>query len=377
MYSSCLSCGGSLGGNHELEALPVGERIAFDPSKGRLWVICRLCDRWNLVPIEDRWEAVEACERLFRGTRLRFSTDHVGLAYLSSGLALVRIGPALKPEIAAWRYGQYLRRWLPAARSESIRSAGRRLGDLVDRSTAAVAARMGVRRNYDLAMWIRLRHRPNRIVVLSAGGDGGLVVRARHLELTELLRPDPGQGWLLRLVHDGGTSLISGDPGLALAGKLLARLNGGGAPEAAIRYAVNKLEDAANPDGYFARVAAIAMRYCWGRLRVESSTALADLPATDSERLALSLTKRSFWGRGGFGSEPSTPLPRLPLVDRLALEMAANEDSERRALQGELAVLETQWREAESLAAISDSLWYQMPTFRCPPRGGAAVPAAS
>jgi hypothetical protein len=43
-------------------------------------------------------------------------------------------------------------------------------------------------------------------------------------------------------------------------------------------------------------------------------------------------------------------------VDRLALEMAANEDSERRAMEGELAELEAAWREAEEIAAIADNL---------------------
>jgi hypothetical protein len=41
---------------------------------------------------------------------------------------------------------------------------------------------------------------------------------------------------------------------------------------------------------------------------------------------------------------------------RLALEMAAHEEQERRALEGELALLETAWKEAEEVAAISDSL---------------------
>jgi hypothetical protein len=36
--------------------------------------------------------------------------------------------------------------------------------------------------------------------------------------------------------------------------------------------------------------------------------------------------------------------------------MAAHEDTERRALEGELAALEAAWREAEEIAAISDNL---------------------
>jgi len=41
---------------------------------------------------------------------------------------------------------------------------------------------------------------------------------------------------------------------------------------------------------------------------------------------------------------------------RLALEMAAHEETERRALEGELAALEAVWREAEEIAAIADEL---------------------
>lgn len=41
---------------------------------------------------------------------------------------------------------------------------------------------------------------------------------------------------------------------------------------------------------------------------------------------------------------------------RLAPEMAANEEAERRALEGETALLEQEWREAEELAAIADDL---------------------
>jgi hypothetical protein len=48
----------------------------------------------------------------------------------------------------------------------------------------------------------------------------------------------------------------------------------------------------------------------------------------------------------------STAKPML----RIALEIAANEEVERRALQGELTVLEREWSQAEELAKISDDL---------------------
>src|SRR3982751_6632500 len=105
MFSTCIFCHSGLGANDAVEHFPVGRRLAFDAARGRLWVVCRECERWNLTPLEERWEAIEECERLFSSTRLRVSTDNIGLAKLREGLELVRIGNALRPEMAAWRYG--------------------------------------------------------------------------------------------------------------------------------------------------------------------------------------------------------------------------------------------------------------------------------
>ena len=91
MYSTCIFCNRSLGTNESIEIFPIGRRIAFDGAKGRLWVICRRCERWNLSPLEIRWEVIEECERRFRDTRLRVSTDNIGMARLRDGLELVRL----------------------------------------------------------------------------------------------------------------------------------------------------------------------------------------------------------------------------------------------------------------------------------------------
>src|SRR3982750_2389857 len=105
MYRTCLFCAGDLGHNEAIEHFPVGRRLAFDAARGRLWVVCRSCERWNLTPLEERWEAIEQCERLFSSTRLKVSTDNIGLSRLREGLELVRIGSPQRPEMAAWRYG--------------------------------------------------------------------------------------------------------------------------------------------------------------------------------------------------------------------------------------------------------------------------------
>jgi hypothetical protein len=54
----------------------------------------------------------------------------------------------------------------------------------------------------------------------------------------------------------------------------------------------------------------------------------------------------------------------LPGGDRLALEMWLNEDIERIWLEGELKLLEREWREAEELAKFSDNLQHEGPGER-------------
>src|SRR5687768_12092131 len=105
MYASCLFCNGDLGRNQALEHFPAGRRLAYDAVRGRPWLVCRHCERWNLTPLEEGWEAIEECVRLYPATRLRVSTDNIGLARLREGLELVRIGRRHRPECAAWRYG--------------------------------------------------------------------------------------------------------------------------------------------------------------------------------------------------------------------------------------------------------------------------------
>jgi len=110
MYRHCIYCSAGLGGNEAIEHFPVGRQVAFDPEKGRLWAICAKCARWNLAPIEERWEAVEEAETRFSASRMRVHRENIGLARLADGTRLVRIGRALPREMAAWRYGEQLRR---------------------------------------------------------------------------------------------------------------------------------------------------------------------------------------------------------------------------------------------------------------------------
>lgn len=357
MYATCLFCNTHLGTNDDVPACPVGRRLAFDPAKGRLWVVCRRCTRWNLTPLEERWEALDRCEQLFRGTRLRFSTDNIGLAQLRSGVELVRVGPALFPEIAAWRYGGRLCMAVAVDGSDGLaRRGGRFVARQAGRALAAYAAALGL--SDETLLRMRTLGRDGTVLARGTSEHGTpVLIRYRHLRYAELVRPERDHPWRLVVRHDDGVATLAEGASLRTAAKLLATLNRGAASSADVRSATAKLDDAGDPGGYFSRVAALALRTSWGRFPDAPDTGgslLAGLPF--AERLAVQLANRSFWARGGTGSEPRTPLYRLPVVDRLALEMAANEDAERRALAGELAALREAWKEAEEIAAIADEL---------------------
>jgi hypothetical protein len=103
----CMFC------DHELEPIsPDGvlakARVAFDPWLGRLWQVCSACSRWNIVPLEDRWDALEQCDRLARDeAKLVLRTEHLSLLSARRG-QLIRVGEAPRVEIADWRYSSRL-----------------------------------------------------------------------------------------------------------------------------------------------------------------------------------------------------------------------------------------------------------------------------
>ena len=359
MYTSCLFCHTDLGANHHLTTFPVGRRLAYDPKKGRLWVICTRCGRWNLTPLEERWEAIDDGERLFRGTRLRMSTDNIGLARFRGGFELVRIGPAMLPEIASWRYGTRLVRLEPEETDvrPSLFIRGARL---IARATAGALVGYAHAVGFSDDAILRMRtFRRERGVLLRSNDEYGhpIVVRYAHLGAAELVRPERDAPWQLKLQHDTGVATLAQSSALRVAGKMLATLNVGVATQAEVQHAIAKLDDAGDPEGYFTRVASLAMRTSWGRFPDAQDEVEVQPRGSFSETLALRLANRSFWGRGGTGSDEQTPLFRLPAVDRLALEMAANEDIERRALLGELDSLHAAWKDAEEIAAIADEMF--------------------
>jgi hypothetical protein len=310
MYSTCLFCHGPLGGNEALETFSVGRRIAFDPDKGRLWVVCLRCRRWNLSPIEERWEAVEEADRQFRESNVRVSTTNIGLARRPDGTDLVRIGDAQRSELSVWRYGDQFR-W---RRRKQYIYGGALIAVAVPvvmtgayGALAAAVPAGGLL--FQLPNWIHHAYMRYGVVARAASTDGATaVIRGKHVTSADIQLTDSGPRLTVR--SDRGLLELVDQEALTVTGPLLTRINLGGANRKTVDLAVERIERAGGTESIFSRVA-------------------YELP-----------------GR----------LSSLPPWARFALEMATQEENERRAMEGELQELEAAWREAEEVAAISDRL---------------------
>src|SRR3989454_7324925 len=104
MFSSCVFCNASFDGDGGPSGLGVGRRIAFDEWKGRLWVVCPRCSRWNLTPFDDRLERIEAVARAARLGRIAASTQQ-GALIRWGRYDLVRVGEPPRVGLGARRYG--------------------------------------------------------------------------------------------------------------------------------------------------------------------------------------------------------------------------------------------------------------------------------
>jgi hypothetical protein len=343
VYSTCLFCHASLGTNEVIEHFLIGRRLAFDAGKGRLWVVCDACERWNLTPLDERWEAIEECEREFRASRLRVSTDNVGLARLREGLTLVRIGAPQRPELAAWRYGDQFgrrrNRYLMGFAAASAVVAGVIVAgpitgvisggvvQLINVGAMISAYRTRARVTVDGEQYPLTARSLAKVMLLPDGRSG--------FELEIPYRTPPGTrvnilyvGAATALAPPQPTVIARGDEALAAARILLPRLNARGGTAATVRDAVDVLERTPSAHDLFLRAA-----------------------QPNQKRSIL-------YSRVGSRShDVHFPLVQLPAAQRLALEMSLHEEDERRALEGELTVLETRWKEAEEIAAISDDMF--------------------
>ena len=153
-----------------------------------------------------------------------------------------------------------------------------------------------------------------------------------------MLPPNGSAPWGLRISHrnnqadavpwwryakDRDTTDIRGEEAVRVAAQLLPRLNSQGASGRVVKRAIALAVENHDPLGAFSDAAHLAVR---------KQSSLRD------------------FGKVGL-------ISRMPAEMRLALEMISHEDAERRALEGELHVLEEAWKEAEEIAAISDDMF--------------------
>jgi len=319
MYRKCLVCGRDFAFNDSLEHLDRGRRVAYDPARGRLWLICRACSRWSLVPMESRWEALDELEKLVtdRG-RLLSRTDNVALLR-ADPLEIVRVGGAALREEAWWRYGRELRK--RRERYRKLYTAG------TVAAAATIAGSWATGGMSFVAAWLVWDRVPGLVTggarllrfgrtAWRGGGEcescGRPIERVRYADGSDLVLRNEGESVGIRVfcpycgARDGGFRLRGREAGRTLR-RILAHRHFAGASEGRVDKAARLIEAAGGPGRLPSRI----------------------------------LSKE-------------TPLHQVGRVGRVALEIAVHEEHERRLLSMELAELEANWRREEELARIMD-----------------------
>jgi hypothetical protein len=367
MYRNCIFCSARLGLNESIEHFPVGRSLAFDGEKGRLWAVCPRCARWNLAPLEERWEAIEEAERLFRDTRLRAQRENIGLARLRDGTRLIRVGQAVEGELAVWRYGESLvrRRWRHLLTAGPSAAAGVALYAYGLAATTIGAAALYA--TYLLGSAAYEQYTGHKLVYPlvrdGAGGRAAVLVRRRHLSSArlgvgedgvELHLPDMpanAEGRRFSRLITEPLVVRGADARMAL-GRAMAVVNARGGTRGDLNAALAAIRSAGSPAELLLSAGRQGLRLD-GAPREGTHLQLAPQAGT-----------RAYWttpvGEAARQADQSNPLMAL------AVEMALHEETERRALEGELAALEAMWRQAEEIAAIADRLPDSLPAAESP-----------
>ena len=311
MFKTCAFCNAPFDGDGGPSGLGVGRRLAFDEWRGRLWVVCSKCSRWNLTPLDDRLERIEAVARAARdergGSRVVAATEQVALLRWQR-YDLVRVGKPPRVELATWRYGERLR-----TRQRE------RMKVVVPLTVAAIG--LGIAANVaaggGLGVFVWNLHRlvdsayiglvGRRRVALSeppiCAHCGTLMnLRARHVQFARVV-PD---------AH-AEIAVVLSCPNCHREG---AQMTGGDAVQV-LRQGLTYLNVTRS-----------------GRKRAEDAARVVD-QIGGADRLVHDVARREL------------TLRSLRPERRLALEMAVDE-------RAEVEELERQWREAEEIAEIAD-----------------------
>ena len=310
--------------------MPLARRIAYDPVKGRAWLICSRCSQWNLVPLDERWEVLEECEERTSQTRLSGSWGKLTLISLGRRLELLRIGDSFRGDIAGWRYARHLRqRFLRSTIILAVatvcatglclvgvlRGLGAGFGPIANAVAWGAIMVAGIASKE----WISFAIRRERETVLrvDAEGDEPRVVRGQNLANLRITGIVESPGWAIQVTHDKGQTLLLGAEAVWALEKAMAWINRAGGSAAEVQQALQLLESSGSASNYL----------------VEA--------AREMDRLRLSVSG----------------VPELPARIRLALEMAAHDLGEMDAIRRELEHLNQRWHAAEEEAGISDELF--------------------
>lgn len=273
--------------------------------------------------MEDRWEAIEELERAVRDRgRVLSQTDTIALVKVGP-LEVVRVGNASRTEEAWWRYGRELVRRRTSygrltvaagAASAAVVAGGWATGGISFFgawwlwSQAPDGIKRGARwLRFGSAAWrgrehcekcgheftdVSFRERQNLVLLPDTERTGNVVLGARCPRCLDL--------------EEGGLRLKDRAAERTIQ-RVLAYHHFDGASETRVRSATRLIEEAGS--------------------------------ARDLTRILL---------RGG------RRMGDLQRTGAIALEISANESSEQKALEMELAELEAVWRKEEELAAIID-----------------------
>jgi hypothetical protein len=258
------------------------------------------------------------------------------LAPAVRGVDLIRVGKPLRPEFAAWRYGSQLKwRYRKANIAAGVAGVAGVAAAIVAAPVAApfvapafwafgASAPLWVVPGM-IAMDIKDYWQWERVAVRIPIGKGNkLTVRIRHMWESAYYTDRYTGDLTLRVAHDNGATHFDGEKALSAGGRLLARANWLGGAGRLVQSAVSQIDEIGDADGFLHKTAARFSRFHGRRMMAK-------------------------YRRVGAMS--------LMPVERLALEMAVHEEAERRALEGELAKLADEWKEAEEIAAIADDMF--------------------
>ena len=306
-------------------------------------MICTTCARWNLSPLDERWDVIESCERLYRDSPKRMSTDQVGLAKLKEGIILVRIGDPVFPEYASWRYGRLFTRR--------------------DRSALFSTQAGGA------AVIATLLLLGGPVAVLS--GAGATAFAMYHLGRIGIRRATGLHRLGVVPLADGSTQVL--DVARARRARVVATADGGwtlAVPEFRNSTGLESIETLLTEEEANDAYGRIGGRRTFDLIAPASAEAVArrvmpvvNAAGGDDDMVKGASKLHEQWeGRIGetvsklvtFQRKPM-PLAGDPHLS-LAFEMSVYEDQERRWLQTELYLLKAAWKEAERLAAIADDL---------------------